>query len=336
MTDTTEASATAYRCPFCRTTSAGTDANCPTCGAPVDIKLRTTTSGWTEIPPVADMAKIQLGQTSCQISGRLVPVAEFALAAGDSVYFPHSSMLWQEEAVKLDSMSMRKGWTRMRAGLPLIMLTASGPGRIAFSHDTAGEMIAVPLQPGQAVDVRENQMVVASSEVTYDWVDSGVWFTTMGDGRGGSGGNDQSSGMKLLKMGLDVAGAPGGDAGRDQRQEIEYHYPLGQYLDRFSATDKPGAIFVQSGGNSFMRDLAEGEQIMVKPPALLYKDTSVGLQMHVEFPHAGMKLWRSWGNRYLWLRLWGPGRVALQSSYDRLEDPGTDFREACRYTQQAW
>ena len=97
-----------------------------------------------------------------------------------------------------------------------------------------------------------------------------------------------------------------------------------------------GAVFVQAGGNVFLRDLGEQESLLVKPPALLYKDPSVAIQMHVEFPHAGMKLWRSWGNRYLWLRVWGPGRVALQSSYDRLEDPGTDFRDSCAYSQQIW
>ena len=58
--------------------------------------------------------------------------------------------------------------------------------------------------------------------------------------------------------------------------------------------------------------------------------------VHVEFPAAGMKLWRAWGNRYLWLRLSGPGRVALQSSYDRLEDPGTDFRGSCQFSQHVW
>lgn len=325
MTDTT-----AYRCPFCRTESSGTETNCPTCGAPIDIKLRTTNSGWTEMPPVADMATIQLGQSSCQIEGRLVPAAEFRLAAGDSVYFPHWTFLWQESTVSLDTMSLRRAWTRSRAGLPLVMLRANGPGRVAFSHDSPGELLAVPLQPGQAVDVREHQMVAASSAVDYDWVDSGVWFTT-------SGGNvpDQSAAGSLLKIGLDVAGIASGDD-RGRGNEIEYHYPLGRYLDRFVARDSPGVVFVQAGGNAFMRDLAEGEQIMVKPPSLLYKDTTVGMQLHVEFPGAGMKLWRSWGNRYLWIRLWGPGRVALQSLYDRLEDPGTDFRDACAYSQQRW
>jgi hypothetical protein len=85
-----------------------------------------------------------------------------------------------------------------------------------------------------------------------------------------------------------------------------------------------------------MRELAAGESILVKPPALLFKDPSVALQLHVEYPHAGMKLWRTWGNRYMWLRLFGPGRVALQSSYDKLEDPGADFQDSCGFTQQVW
>jgi len=326
MTDTTT-----YTCPWCRTQSSGAETSCPTCGAPVDIRVRTTTSGWSEIPPIADMAKIQLGQTSCQIAGRLVPVAEFSMAAGDTVFFPHPSLLWQEPSVEVSAMSLRKAWTRMRAGLPLVMLEAKGTGRIAFSHDTAGELLCVPLQPGASIDVREHQMVVATGAVAYDWNDSGVWFVT-------SGGSvqDQAAGASILKMGMDLAGA-GGDRRDDRsRNETEYHYPVGQYVDRFTAGERPGAVFVQVGGNALLRDLAEGEQILVKPPALLFKDTSVGMQMHVEFPHAGMKLWRSWGNRYLWLRMWGPGRVALQSCYDRLEDPGTDFRESCEFSQQVW
>jgi uncharacterized protein (AIM24 family) len=111
---------------------------------------------------------------------------------------------------------------------------------------------------------------------------------------------------------------------------------VGQYIDRFVAGERPGAVLIQVGGNAFVRDLAEGEAILVKPPALLYKDPTVALQMHVEFPSAGVRFWRSWGNRYLWLRLYGPGRVALQSSYERLEDPGTDFQDSCQFTQRVW
>jgi uncharacterized protein (AIM24 family) len=317
---------TTYRCRYCRTESSGAESSCPACGAPVDIKERTTTSGWTELPAIADMARIQMGHSRCQISGKFVPVAEVNLAAGDTMFFPHPSLLWQEPTVTLAAQSLRKAWNRMRAGMPIVMMESTGPGRIAFSHDEAGELLAVPLQPGASVDVREHRMVAATGGLTYDWIDSGVWFSTSGGGGGGA--------PKLLSMGLDMIGGDGiGDSGGN---EIEYHYPLGQYLDRFTATDRPGAVLVQVGGNAFMRDLAPGESILVKPPALLFKDPSVSYQLHVEFPHAGVKFWRSWGNRYMWLRLTGPGRVALQSSYDRLEDPGKDFRESCQFTQKVW
>ncbi len=324
MSDTT------YKCPFCRTESPGSGTSCPSCGAPVNVALRTTTSGWTEIPAIADMARIQMGQSSCQIEGKLVPVAEIKLAADETVYFPHSSLLWQEPTVEVSALPLSKAWTRMRAGLPIIMLQARGPGRIAFSHDSAGELVAVPLQAGAAIDVREHQMVLASGNVTYDWYDTGVWFATSGNRT-----QNDAGGVKLLKMGLDMAGMAGDDD-RGGRDETEWHYPVGRFMDRFQAPDRPGVVLVQVGGNAFLRTLAEGESILVKPPALLFKDPSVPFQLHVEYPAAGMKLWRTWGNRYLWLRLWGPGRVALQSSYERLEDPGSDFRDSSQYTQHLW
>jgi uncharacterized protein (AIM24 family) len=325
----TEAGVTTYVCPYCRTSSAGADATCPNCGAPVDVARRTT-SGWVEQPPIPDMAKIQMGGSTMQILGKLAPAADVRLGAGEGVYFPQHSLLWQDPAVQVDNMSLRGAWDRMRGGLPVVMLEARGPGTISFSADRPGELVAIPVQAGSAVDVREHHMIAATSGLAFDWYDSGIWFMTQGDRGAGS----QFGGAGLLKMGLDMAGMDSGSD--DRRDEVEYHYPLGRQVDRFSAGDRPGLVLAQAGGNVFLRDLAEGETILVKPPALLYKDPAVAWQMHVEFPHAGMKLWRTWGNRYLWLRLWGPGRVALQSSYEALEDPGTDFRDSCQFTQQVW
>jgi uncharacterized protein (AIM24 family) len=322
--------ATTYRCPYCRMTSEGAGTTCPNCGAPVDVARRTT-SGWTELPAIPDMTRIQIGTSSAQIMGKLVPAVDVRLAAGDGVFFPQYNLLWQEPTVEVSAMPLRGGWDRMRAGLPVVMLEAVGPGTISFSHDSAGEMIALPLPPGGAVDVREHQLVAATVGVGYDWYESGIWFTTSG-----RGGATQSGGLGLLKMGLDLAGLDVGDGGDDDRNETEWHYPVGRNVDRFVAGDRPGVVLVQVGGNAFLRDLADGESILVKPPALLFKDPDVGMQLHVEFPSAGVQLWRTWGNRYLWLRLYGPGRVGLQSSYDRLEDPGTDFQDSCQFTQQAW
>lgn len=319
-----------YSCPYCRTQSSGEGTTCPSCGAPVDVSRRTT-SGWTELPAIPDMTRLQLGRSSAQIVGKLAPAVDIRLAAGEGVYFPDHTLLWQEPAVEIAALPLRGAWDRMRAGLPVVMLEAGGQGTISFSHDNPGEMVVIPLVPGAGVDVREHCLVAATSSVGYDWYDTGIWFSSRGDSSA-----SQSGGAGFLKMGLDLAGIDVG--GREERRddEVTYHYPLGRYMDRFSTSDQPGAVIVQAGGNCFLRDLAEGESILIKPPALLYKDPTVGYDLHIEFPHSGMKLWRSWGNRYMWLRLRGPGRVALQSSYDRLEDPGTDFQDSCQFTQHVW
>lgn len=322
---------TTYTCPYCKQTSTGQETSCPSCGAPVNIALRTTASGWTELPSIADMARIQFGGSTCQVEGKLVPVAELKLAAGDGVYFTHDVLLWQEPALHVDAMTLSKPWTRHRSGLPLYMLQADGPGRIAFSHDSPGELIALPLQAGAAVDVREHALLAATTNVAYDWFQTGIYFVT------NEGQKEEAGGMKMLKMGLEVAGAVSGDGvdrGRDN--QATWHYPVGQFMDRFHTTDRPGLVLVQVGGNAYVRELAEGESMLIKPPALVFKDPTVGMQLHVEYPAAGVKFWRSWGNRYLWLRVYGPGRVGIQSCYERMDDPGTDFRDLSPHTDQVW
>jgi uncharacterized protein (AIM24 family) len=318
-----------YTCPYCRQPSDGGADSCPNCGAPIDIALRTTSGGWIELPGIADMTRIQAGHSSVEIEGQVAPVADWNLAAGEGVFFPHHKLLWQDASVQLSAMPMSKPFTRLRAGLPLVMAQATGPGHVAFSHDAAGELIAVPLQAGSAVDVAEHRLVVATQGVGFDWHEANIWYSTSGRGSA-----DQAAGVGLLKFGLEMAGMDDGD--RDRRDETEWHYPMGRFMDRFSATDRPGLVMLGAGGTAFIRDLAQGETILVKPPALLFKDPSVAMQLHVEYPHAGMKFWRTWGNRYLWLRLWGPGRVGLESAYESEADPGTDFQSTSQHTQHMW
>jgi uncharacterized protein (AIM24 family) len=323
--------ATEYRCPYCRQTSLGADTSCPYCGAPVDVALRVTKSGWTEQPPIADMARLQFGRSTAQITGRLVPVAEMALAAGEGVFFTHEMLLWQDAQVQVDTMNLGGWFKRHRAGLPVFMLQATGPGRLALAHFSPGEIVALPLQAGATVDVREHALLAATANVSYQWARSDVWYVTQGESK-----VDTAAGIKVLKMGMEVAGVVGDRDRGGRNDERVWHYPVGQNLDRFTAGDTPGLVLVQVGGNAYTRDLAEGETLLVKPPALMYKDPTVQMQLHVEYPGAGIKLWKSWGNRYLWLRLWGPGRVGLQSCYDRLDDPGTDFKDISSHTDHLW
>lgn len=228
------------------------------------------------------MARLRVGSSTCQIEGLYVPVADFNLAAGDSVYFAHHVLLWKDVQVEIKRMPLQGGFTRMMAGLPLVMTEAHGPGHVAFSRDEPGEMIALPLEPGHAIDVREHLLLAATSNVHYTWFDTFVWYSTQN-------GND-----------------------------TEFHYPAGKYMDRFTALEQPGLLLLHAAGNVFIRHLAEGQTLLIKPTALVYKDRSVSMALDLQYP-TGYR-WR--GHRLMWLHLTGPGRVAIQSAYEPVEDQG--------------
>jgi uncharacterized protein (AIM24 family) len=290
-----------YTCRWCAHSFDAAAQNCPTCGAPVDVRAAVTDSGWTELPPIRDMAKLQFGQSFCQIEGKYVPVADFKLAAGDGIYFAHHLLLWKDDQAQISAMSLKGAWKRMFAGLPLVMTQAMGPGRIAFSKDQPGELIGLPLQAGQAVDVREHVFMVATHSVAYEWFNAGIWFQTTN--------------------------------GKDS----ETHYPIGRFMDRFCAVSAPGLLILHGAGNVFVRTLAPGQSFLIKPSSLLFKDLSVRMNLHFEHPGGAWQSWRTWGNRYCWLRVHGPGRVAVQSNFPPMEDPGTNLaRTEPMTTRHQW
>jgi uncharacterized protein (AIM24 family) len=259
-----------------------------------------TQSGWAQLPGRKDMAKIQFGSSSCQIEGVYVPVADMNLSAQDSVYFTHHVLLWKDPQVNVTTMSLKGGWKRLFAGMPLIMTQAQGPGHIAFSKDNPGELISIPLQPGQALDVKEHLFLAATSNVEYDWFQTHIWFST--------------------KSGDDT----------------ETHYPIGAYMDRFHSPQTPGLLLLHAGGNVFVRDLGPGQTILVKPTALIFKDPTVQMHLHFEQPGQIFSGWGSWATRYMWLRLIGPGRVAVQSVFDRIEGEARNMTGFSYATQQNW
>ena len=290
-----------YTCGWCGKAGEGTELTCPSCGAEVDVRAVTTDSGWVELPGIRDMARLQFGKSYCQIEGKYVPVADMSLSPEDSVYFAHHLLLWKEPQVDLSAMSLKGAWKRLFAGMPLIMTQARGPGHIAFSRDEPGEMVAVPLHQGQAADVREHAFLVGTGQVSYDWFQTGIWFQT------GSG------------------------------NERETHYPVGMFMDRFFCQQAPGLLLLHSAGNCFVRTLGPGQTILIKPTALLFKDPTVRMQLHIEQPggYSG-GFWSSWSMRYMWLRLFGPGRVAVQSAFKHMEDNGRYMSGNSGATIQQW
>ena len=74
----------------------------------------------------------------------------------------------------------------------------------------------------------------------------------------------------------------------------------------------------------------------MQPSALLYKDPGVGMMLHLEYPNAqGVSWGRSYTSRTVWLRLWGPGRVAMQSVFERPE-AGRYISRNSGATQTQW
>jgi uncharacterized protein (AIM24 family) len=81
-------------------------------------------------------------------------------------------------------------------------------------------------------------------------------------------------------------------------------------VDRFTAEQR-GLLLLHAAGNAFIRDLAEDERIYMVPRALVYKDRSVHMNVHLERPASPKAHWRL----IPLVRLIGPGRLAIQSQY---------------------
>ena len=106
------------------------------------------------------------GGVTYHIEGELVPVLHLELAALP-VYFEHHILLWKDPGVEVSLKPLKGAFKRMLSGMPVFMTQAKGPGRIAFSRDGAGQVFALHLKVGEAIDVREHQFLAATDGVDY-------------------------------------------------------------------------------------------------------------------------------------------------------------------------
>ncbi len=285
-------SGTLTACKWCRMQYPVEAGACPRCGAAVDVSLVTNAAGWTEQPPIADMAQLQLGRSRAQIEGMQVPVVDMTLAEGDGVYCSHDKLLWHEGKVRLSNKKGGGIFKRMRAGMPLVMLQVDGPGRIAFSHNLPGELLAVPLNAGTRVMAREHHMLLATNNVDFEGHQAMVSYRT-------SSGN-----------------------------ESETHYPMGMYVDEFhTLDDQPGCVLLHAAGNVFTKHLAAGQSVDVSPHSVLAWISQTRLELLIERTPTGMGIGGGIGGglggllsmgsynykHYLSMRIHGPGRVWIQS-----------------------
>jgi uncharacterized protein (AIM24 family) len=272
----------AATCPWCGAAVSAGDLSCPRCGAPVALRPRPSTSGWTELPAIRDLTRLRIGQSTCQIEGVLVPVADFNLAAGDSMIFAHHTLLWKDSAVEIRRQGISGAVGRLLGGMPMFVTTAHGPGHVAFSRDEPGELIALPIHPQQHIHVCEHLFLAGAGDLRFDYFDCNIWFSTR------------------------------------QGNETETLYPLGRWMDDFHAGENPALLLLHAAGNAFVRQLAPGQSLLIKPRSLIYKDRTVHMSPEIEYPRGTTYSQQ----RLIWLRLTGPGRVAVQSAYEPVEDNG--------------
>jgi uncharacterized protein (AIM24 family) len=157
-------------CQWCRLQNAPGTTSCQSCGAPLDVRNVVSDSGWREAPRLRDMTEFRFANSSVQVEGELVPVAEIALSQGDAVYFEHHVMLWKDEATPVMAVPAQGGARRVFGGMPFVLTMAYGPGRVAFSRDQPGELVVLPMHPGMELDVREHAFLLASNVVGYSFV----------------------------------------------------------------------------------------------------------------------------------------------------------------------
>src|SRR5260370_12840549 len=157
-------------CRWCKAKNEPERTSCSPWGAPLEKRTLVSDWGWSEAPRLRDMTEFRFSNSTCQVEGEIVPVAELALAPGDAVFFEHHVLLWKEPAVPMAAMNTGGGMKRTLGGMPHILSIAQGPCRIAVSRDAAGQLPVLPLHPGMELDVREHAFPIGTQPRNYSFV----------------------------------------------------------------------------------------------------------------------------------------------------------------------
>src|SRR5579883_3340010 len=112
---------------------------------------------------------LRIADMTITIDGELVPVVDIMLGNQMPIYFEHHILLWKHPGVQIGFKSLRGAARRFFAGLQVFISEAQGPGNISFSRDSVGQIVALRLQPGQMVEVREHQFLVATGNIDYNF-----------------------------------------------------------------------------------------------------------------------------------------------------------------------
>ena len=164
------------QCPQCQNRLNPGDKFCNACGNPLSAspyqQMGTPMAGFAD-EPIPELHNprgiLRSGDLSLRIEGEVVPVVDVELGQQQSIYFEHHILLWKHPSVRLGVKGLKGAARRYFAGLQIFISEAHGPGNIAFSREAPGQIVALQLENGQTVDVREHQFLLATSNVEYNF-----------------------------------------------------------------------------------------------------------------------------------------------------------------------
>lgn len=102
------------------------------------------------------------------VDGELVPVLTVDVTHVP-VYFEHHILLWKNPMINIDIKPMAGAFKRMIAGMQIFVTEASGRGEISFSRDGVGHILALHMNHGDEIHVREHQFLAATGNIDYDF-----------------------------------------------------------------------------------------------------------------------------------------------------------------------
>lgn len=103
------------------------------------------------------------------IQGELGPVLTVEVS-DHPVYFEHHILLWKDIAVNVGIKNLQGAFKRAIHGMPIYVVETHGSGRIGFSRNGPGHLLAIHLRDGESLDVREHQWVAATNSLDFSFM----------------------------------------------------------------------------------------------------------------------------------------------------------------------
>ncbi len=106
-------------------------------------------------------------QVKFRIRGGIAPVVEWDMDGSYALFFEHYVLMYRDPAVAVSGSIPKGAMKRVIGNMPIVLAKAQGSGRLALGRSAPGEIVGVPVAPGQMIEVREHQFLAATDTLAY-------------------------------------------------------------------------------------------------------------------------------------------------------------------------